>query len=111
MSDECDSGDLEAIFEPPTSDYKYRFFNQPIEQIPGWDASSSQLLVHSKNDNAQGGGLQWVTLSSCLTVVTGLSLGSSGIEVKRKKIVVLKDFEVSDENLEGTSCDDPPPTP
>ena len=111
MSDECDSGDLENIFDPTTSDYKYRFFNQPIEQIPGWDEASSQLLVHSKKDNSQGGGLQWVTLSSCLTVVTGLSLGSSGIEVKRKKIVVLKDFEASDENLEGTSCDEPPPTP
>ena len=48
--------DCEELFgDPPAK--KYRYFNQPIEQIPGWKTEDYQFLVHSPNC-----GLQWISI-------------------------------------------------
>lgn len=38
----------------------YRYFNQPIELIPGWDASKDQGLIHAKDS-----GLMWIDMIEC----------------------------------------------
>jgi hypothetical protein len=103
--DQCaNTNDLNTIFPQPTEDgdKKYRFFNQPIEQIPGFKADMPQILVHRPNC-----GLQWFTLDQCLPVVTCLKLQSSELKVERKRLVVIKDFDMSDDNdcdIEITQC-------
>jgi hypothetical protein len=92
------SGDLNTIFPTPNpdGDKKYRFFNQPIEQIPGYVSDKPQILVHRPNS-----GLQWFTLDQCLPVVTCLDLQSDKLRVERRSVVILKDFEIEND----TECD------
>jgi hypothetical protein len=52
----------------PEGSGNYRYFNQPIEQIPGWDANEPQILFHGKN-----AGLVWVNIE-CIPVVTCVEL-------------------------------------
>lgn len=97
------------IFAPPSSgaEDKYRYFNQPIEQIPGWQADKPQLLVHRPNC-----GLQWVALSGCLDVVTCIKLEDGHLKADLRNIVVIKDFTPQDENacrIETTDCPAPSP--
>lgn len=89
----------DQIFPQPDPQEKYRFFNQPIEQIPSYKADKPQILAHRP-----GCGLQWVTVDQCLEVVTCIKLGTSELEIQRRKIVVLKDFEPD------TGCDNIPVT-
>jgi len=103
-SSECDN--VDKIFEAPESDSdkKYRYFNQPIEQIPGYKEEKPQILVHRPNC-----GLQWVSLDQCLPVVTCLKLESEELVIERRSIVVIKDFEANDEeceNIEVTECEE-----
>ena len=74
----------------------YRFFNQPIEQIPGWVADKVQVLVH-KGDQ----GLIWQTVY-CEEVVTCISLNSqtNTLQIDRKKIVAIKTLD----STETTAC-------
>ena len=65
---------------------KYRYFNQPIEQIPGWNPSKSQILFHGAN-----GGLYWETITDdcvevtkCVKVETD-SPGSDDFKIKAEK--------------------------
>jgi len=52
---------------------KYRFFNQPVEQIPEYDASVAQMLFHSAS-----GGLVWQSLpSGCVTLLKCVELDTS----------------------------------
>ena len=92
---------IEEIFETPADAKKYRYFNQPIKQIPGYDEGKPQLLVHRPN-----GGLQWATMDQCLDVVTCIKLESSELKIERRKIVVIKDFEADDDcvPIEVTEC-------
>ena len=92
------------IFSPPSSgaEDKYRYFNQPIEQIPGWDGSKPQFLVHRPNC-----GLQWVGVSGCLDVVTCIKLEDGHLKAELRNIVVIKDFEPEDPDackIETTDC-------
>lgn len=77
----------------------YRYFNQPIEQIPGWNKDEPQILFHGKNH-----GLVWVNIQ-CVPVVTCATIGpaqgsgsgsGSGscnceLTLTRNKLYVLKD--------------------
>jgi hypothetical protein len=104
-SSECD--DVDKIFEAPGSeaDKKYRYFNQPIEQIPGYKEDKPQILAHRPNC-----GLQWVTLDKCLPVVTCLKLESEELFIERRSIVIIKDFEIDNNeecpNIEVTECEE-----
>jgi hypothetical protein len=94
---------VEQIFDAPEDDRKYRFFNQPIEQIPNFKPNEPQILVHRPN-----GGLQWATIDKCLNVVTCMKLEASQLKVERRSIVVLKDFEIPDDaecDIELTDCE------
>jgi len=96
------SANTEDIFPQPADGSKYRYFNQPIEQIPGYAEGSPQLLVHRPN-----GGLQWATMDQCLDVVTCIKLESSELTIERRKIVVIKDFEAETADcppVEVTEC-------
>lgn len=39
---------------------KYRYFNQPIEQIPGFEINKKQALVHDPQC-----GLKWMDIVEC----------------------------------------------
>jgi hypothetical protein len=83
--------DFEKIIPEP-SEKKYRFFNQPIEQIPLWAADKFQILVHTID-----GGLHWLTLETCQQVVTCLTLdGENMLKPQLQDVVVLKTFDVAD---------------
>ena len=102
--DKC-STNLNDVFPTPSTygDKKYRFFNQPIEQIPGYEADKPQILVHRPNC-----GLQWFTLDQCLPVVTCIKLESDKLKAERKRLVVIKDFDMADDvdcDIEVTKCD------
>lgn len=71
---------------------KYRFFNQPLEQIPGFVIDKPQLLAHAPN-----GGLMWFTIDQCMPVVTCLSLGEEELTIQRRNIVVIKDFAIEND--------------
>jgi len=106
MADKCDSADLEDIFPDPEPKEKYRFFNQPIDQIPGYKESEPQILVHRQNC-----GLQWFTLDQCLPVVTCIKLESEELVIERKKVIVIKDFDIEESetdcpNIEVTECEE-----
>jgi hypothetical protein len=100
MPDESTSctGDLTTVFPAPpqNADKKYRFFNQPIEQIPGYVGDQPQILVHRPDS-----GLQWFTLDMCLPVVTCMTLEEDKIKVNRRSVVVIKDFDIPNDD----ACD------
>jgi hypothetical protein len=107
MGAESCSDNIEKIFDVPPvdGDKKFRYFNQPIEQIPNYEESSPQILVHRPY-----GGLQWATIDQCIKVVTCLKLDVSQLKIERRQIVVFKDFEVIDDfeecsNIELTDCE------
>lgn len=103
MAAESCSDKIEEIFGQPEDNRKYRYFNQPIEQIPNYDENSPQILAHRPN-----GGLQWVTVDQCLKVVTCMKLEESQLKVERRQIVVFKDFEIPDDfecDIEVTDCE------
>ena len=83
----CSSLNTDII--PHCPEYIYRFFNQPIEQIPGWVANKVQVLVH-KGDQ----GLIWQTVY-CEEVVTCISLNSqtNSLKIDRKKIVAINTLD------------------
>jgi hypothetical protein len=107
MAESSDCDDVDKIFEAPDSeaDKKYRYFNQPIGQIPGYEEDKPQILAHRPNC-----GLQWITLDKCLPVVTCLKLESEELVIERRSIVIIKDFEIDDNeecpNIEVTECEE-----
>lgn len=87
----------------------YRYFNQPIEQIPGWDATKSQILFHGANK-----GLWWQTGPECIDVVTCVRLTENGLEFDRVKVFVFKSANPDTEcdTIPIISCEpSPPPSP
>lgn len=96
------------IFPAPgtDADLKYRFFNQPIEQIPGYDNDKPQILVHRPQY-----GLQWHNIDTCLQVVTCINLESSELVAERRSIVIIKDFESENCSVEVSECSTPTPSP
>jgi hypothetical protein len=66
---------------------KYRFFNQPIEQIPGWKADKSQILFHTPNK-----GLYWESVpDQCVEVPKCVKIefespGSEKVQIKADKV-------------------------
>lgn len=84
MSDHIPSECSESVVFPSTPSKNYRFFNQPIEQIPEWDPTKSQVLFHAANC-----GLVWQTFE-CIDVVTCIKLESSELVIETKKLFVLK---------------------
>lgn len=76
----------EDPFDPEPSK-KYRYFNQPIEQIPGWKEGDYQVLVHSKNC-----GLQWHTVQ-CLDVMVCIKKEGKNIVAERRNVAVFKEQE------------------
>ena len=130
-----------------SSSGNYRYFNQPIEQVPGWEKDKAQILFHGENK-----GLFWQTIPECVNlleclnivpsgggyaieaqekiirplqildppptpsclipseeidVVTCVSLSPSGLEIQRKKVLVLKTREPDEDcpNIEVTDCE------
>lgn len=81
----CTSGIVAASGSEP--DKYYRYFNQPIEQIPNWQSSVGQILVHHDN-----GGLMWKN-TECLDVVTCIKLSSSGLVIERKNVMIITMFD------------------
>lgn len=97
MSD-CPENKEDIVAKPSDN---YRYFNQPIEQIPGWEPDNVQILLH-----AAGCGLKWHTVE-CLDVVTCIKLGSSELTVDQRKAVIIKDLEVTTPTCSGiptTEC-------
>lgn len=94
--------DVTTIFDKPKQDGDkiYRYFNQPIEQIPGFDKQAAQVLVHRPSF-----GLQWVSLDQCLPVVTCLNLKEDRLSAERRKILVIKDFDADDCDIDITKCE------
>jgi hypothetical protein len=104
-SSQC-TNKIQEIIKPPNAkgDLNYRYFNQPIEQIPGYNPILPQILAHRPNC-----GLQWISIDMCLPVVTCLELQSDKLKVKRRSIVVIKDFKIEDDtdcDIEITDCED-----
>lgn len=56
-----------------SSSGNYRYFNQPIEQVPGWDVAKAQILFHGENR-----GLYWQTIPDCVNVLECLTVVPSG---------------------------------
>jgi hypothetical protein len=81
------SSECKAFSEAPSK--KYRFFNQPIEQIPGYEEASPQILVHSKNC-----GLQWHTVE-CISLVKCIRLESTELKIESRKVAIIRDIEDS----------------
>ncbi len=77
----------------------YRFFNQPIEQIPGWNKDLVQVLVHKGQQ-----GLIWQTVY-CEEVVTCISLDSNTktLRIDRKKIVAINTLDSTETTCPGIS--------
>lgn len=82
----------------------YRYFNQPIEQIPGWDANEAQVLFHGVNN-----GLWWQNAPQCIDVVTCVRLTSNGLEFDRVKAFVFKvgDTDTECVTIAVTGCPNP----
>jgi len=84
-----------------------RYFNQPIEQIPGFDKSQPQILCHGGN-----AGLVWLTIAtgsdSCIDVMSRLDTeGSLKIIVKKIRPLQILD----DPNpIDVTECPTGDPT-
>jgi len=105
MTTECNVQLLLDQLVQPAS-VPYRYFNQPIEQIPGWIKNNSQILSHRKDS-----GLQWLGLNQCLQVGTCITLGSSELILERKNIPILVD-DISGEDcivLGTEECETPSP--
>lgn len=92
----------------PAIPLNYRYFNQPIEQIPGWDATKSQILFHGANK-----GLFWQTAPECIDVVTCIKLTPAGLEIERAKVSVIKVFEPDTlcPDIPATDCPSPSSSP
>lgn len=58
---------------PETPEQDYRYFNQPIEQIPGFNKNKSQLLFH-----AEGCGLVWQDIAECVDLVKCAKVSGEG---------------------------------
>jgi hypothetical protein len=79
----------------------FRYFNQPIKQIPGYDDSLPQLLGHAPNC-----GLVWVNLV-CVPAIKCLTLDVSQLKAERSQLVVIKEFPMEDDfecDIEVTEC-------
>lgn len=102
MSSSSNLCDFDNIITEPTGAI-YRFFNQPIEQIPKWTFDKFQILVHVPT-----GGLHWLTVDQCQQVVTCLSIDENHvIQAELKDIAVLKVFEAPDPtgcNVDISEC-------
>jgi hypothetical protein len=83
---------------PSSSSPPYRYFNQPVEQVPKWDAGQNQILIHSKNS-----GLQWSTVQ-CLPVTTCVKIEANQLIAERRKIVTIADFDTIDCTVPTTDC-------
>lgn len=90
---------------PDTPYANYRYFNQPIEQIPGWDSSKPQILFHAKD-----AGLIWVGIQ-CLPVVTCVQISGVSspedplacnceLSITRHNIYILKDAGINETECE-----------
>lgn len=85
----------------PVGEKPYRYFNQPIEQIPGWDKNQPQVLVHSINN-----GLMWKSVE-CLDIVTCIKLENNELKIERRNITILADKEPEPSvcpNIPTTDC-------
>lgn len=94
-SSQCPSSVLPQLPGP-----HHRYFNLPIEQIPGWDASKDQVLAH-----AQDAGLVWVEVV-CLPVVTCIQLDelSGKFIAERKSVTIIKDFDEVNCSIDVIEC-------
>ena len=91
----------------PNAGTPYRYFNQPVELVPGWSAGDAQALVHGEN-----GGLIWKTVK-CLDVVTCVKLQGAELIIERRNITVLsEDDPVAEcDNIPTIACPIPSPSP
>lgn len=91
----------------PAINQTYRYFNQPIEQIPGWNPATAQILFHGANN-----GLVWVSAPECIDVVTCITLAPSGLHIERAKVAVLKIFppDTYCPDIPATNCPSPEPS-
>jgi hypothetical protein len=93
MSTPCPSGIFPQIFP------NYRYFNQPIELVPGWDQERNQVVGHAKNS-----GLQWIGIDQCMPVVTCLTLEPVGLIAERKTIPIFSELNTTDCTIDTTDC-------
>lgn len=91
----------------PSTNPNYRYFNQPIELIPGWDQSKDQVLVHAKDS-----GLVWVEVV-CLPVVTCIQLDelNGKFIAERKNVTIIKDFDEVSCSIDVIECPTTSPSP
>lgn len=93
MSIQCPSGAFPQISP------NYRYFNQPIELVPGWDQLQNQLVGHAKNS-----GLQWIGINQCIPVTTCLKLEPGALIAERRKIPIFTEFSTTDCTVSTTDC-------
>lgn len=101
-SSPCPSGVIPQLPGP-----HHRYFNLPIEQIPGWDPLKDQVLTHAKN-----GGLIWVEIV-CLPVVTCIQLDelNGKLIAERRNVSIIKDFDEVSCSIDVIECSSPSPSP
>lgn len=102
MASGCPSGIICSSGIPRVAGFpvqNFRYFNQPIEQIPGWAAGVSQILVHP-ND----GGLMWKNVE-CMDVITCIRLEPSGLKIECRNIMAISINPSSGcQDIPATSC-------
>lgn len=89
-------------FPEATGIKEYRYFNQPIEQIPGFEGSKAQILFHTANK-----GLYWQTVPECVEVtkcikIESASAGNDDFKIKAEKLRIrpLQDLGELDEPVD-----------
>ena len=94
-------------FNIPDALAHHRYFNLPIEQIPQWDATKPQVLVHGATQ-----GLRWQSVL-CLDVVTWISLESGELKIERRNIPILAEFTPISlcSGIPTTACPTSSPSP
>lgn len=90
----------------PEGSGNYRYFNQPIEQIPGWNANKPQILFHGKNAGLVWSDIQCLPVVTCVQI-TGVSSPAEDptacnceLSITRHNLYILKDAGINETECE-----------
>lgn len=102
MSESEECPDLEKIVTGGPNSWCY--FNQPINQIEGFDAEKPQILTHGAKF-----GLTWIT-PECVSLVKCIKIVDNEIQIEREKVVLLKNLgaDTDTESCENIKLDTMP---
>jgi hypothetical protein len=88
---------------PTAPSDKYRYFNQPVEQIPGYEDGKVQMLFNHK------GALVWQTMPECVEILKCVKLeavdGGQSLTMQQQRIRPLQDLgELTGEGDSASAC-------